>query len=82
MSNENVKNLEKLKNKIGTELFVECINEMPGVILRFPNNAEHYNKQQRNKQIIKDYHNGMEIHDLMKEYSLSRSRIYKIIENG
>ena len=40
MSNENVKNLEKLKNKIGTELFVECINEMPGVMLRFPNHAD------------------------------------------
>lgn len=82
MPNENVKNLEWLKNKIGKELFVECIDENPGVIFRFPNSAEHYNKQKRNKQIIDDYHAGIEIDNLMKKYSLSKSRIYKIVEKG
>lgn len=82
MANKNVKHLETLQEIIGESLFQEVIAEMPGISFRLPNNAEHYDKQQRNNQIVQDFYAGTEINDLVKKYSLSRSRIYKIVESG
>lgn len=80
MQNNNVKQLGKLESIIGKELFVEVVNEMPGVFFRLPNDAEHYDKQQRNEQIKSDYRAGMEIPDLIMKYGLKKSTIYRILE--
>jgi Mor family transcriptional regulator len=82
MANKNVKHLETLQEIIGESLFQEVIAEMPGISFRLPNSAEHFDKQQRNNQIVQDFYAGTEIDDLVKKYSLSRSRIYKIVESG
>ena len=80
MPNQNIKNLVILKEVIGECLFQELIEEMPGSCIRLPNCADHFNKSQRNRQLIHDFHAGLEVGDLVKKYSLSKSRIYKILE--
>jgi Mor family transcriptional regulator len=80
MSNRNLANIETLKQVIGTNLFEKVVDSLGGKNLYIPPDAEFHDKQQRNKRIREDYHSGMEVHDLMVKYKLSKSRIHKIIE--
>lgn len=81
MENENIKNLKKFKAKIGSTLFNELVNEMPGVLLRLPNDAEFFDKDERDNQIRNAYHRGISRKDLAVKFKLSLHRVNKIIAN-
>ena len=73
--------LERLKQIIGEEKYIEVIRELAGATVYFPENYEWNDKTLRDMQIKEDFYSGKyEITDLARKYDLSISRIYKIIQ--
>ena len=78
---KNLKKVDKLKNIIGEELFQRVIEEMPGDLIRLPNDHECYNVRDRHLKVLNDYRTGdLSIDELSKKHNLSKSQIYKITE--
>lgn len=71
-----------LKNLLGDDLFQDVIHIFAGDKIVFPKNPDHMEKEHRNRCIKAEYNSGQgaSIPDLMKKYDLSKSQIYKIIE--
>ena len=78
----NMVSIKKLKSIVGEDAFQELVKEFPGRNVYIPKNfnEKFHDRKKRNKQIKEDYHAGMEIHELMVKYKLSKATIYKIIE--
>ena len=77
------KALEKIKDIVGEEKYIQIVNELAGVTVYFPASGEWESKGDRNNLIKADFYSGKyEISDLAKKYNLSISRIYKIIQNN
>jgi len=78
----NIVKLEKLISIIGDEAFNKLVKQYPGMNVYIPKKYDRkfYDRKQRNKQLREDYFAGMEIHDLMAKYNLSKATVYKIIE--
>lgn len=74
--------VNELQQTIGDEAFNNLVTKHPGKLIYIPKKQTtfHYDKKSRNKIIKEDYFSGLEIAELMIKYSLSKSRIYKIIE--
>lgn len=79
MANENLKNLEMLKSLVGSSLWKQIVNLFGGGCLYIPS-REDFNRDERNKQIKADYHNGGTDEELALKYDLSIDRI-RVIRN-
>ena len=76
---KNSRTLEVLKNLIGEELFQTTLEVFAGQKLSSPKNPDSIRRDARNKQMQIDYNAGKPVSDLVKEYDLSESQIYKIL---
>ena len=78
----NMVDLEVFKKIVGEATFNEVVTKLAGMNIYFPQNidAKYPNKTQRNEQIRFDYYTGMKVPELISKYSLTKSRIYKIVE--
>lgn len=76
---KNSRTLEVLKNLVGDDLFQTVLEVFAGQKLSFPKNPDSIGRDARNKQIQIDYSAGRPVSDLVDEYDLSESQIYKIL---
>ena len=76
---KNGKSLEVLKNLLGEELFLTTLNTFAGQKILFPKNPESFDRDSRNRQIQHDFREGVSVYNLMEQYDLSESQIYKIL---
>ena len=78
--NKNSENLQTLKNIVGVELFRAIIERLPGETIYIANCNGFASKEERDKEIRKDFYHGLSIPELAEKYGLSSCSIYKITE--
>jgi Mor family transcriptional regulator len=81
MANNNLANVEEVKNIIGSESFSRLIENMPGKLIRIPSTTEFYDKKKRDNLIREEFHNNKNVtrQELAVKYGLSLDRINKIV---
>ncbi len=80
MSND--KKLRKIHAALGDSAFNVFLRVAGGENLYIPKEFDPHepDKKTRNANVKCDYHQGMDVPDLMDKYQLSRAAVYKIIE--
>ena len=78
---QNQQNLEYLRSIVGDYDFSMICIALAGKRLTFPQREDHINIESRNRNIRLDYWSGMNHEELIEKYKLSKSQIYKIIED-
>lgn len=81
VATQNVQNLDRLRKIVGADYFGLIVEEMPGVTLHIPTDAEYYNKENRNRLIRQDFFSNVPEHQLQSKYGLSRSQLMNIINS-
>ena len=79
---KNRKQLTTLKNLLGENIYNDVIHVFAGERVVFPKCPDHLEKEERNKRIRQEAVQGASIQDLMQKYDLSKSQIYKILEQA
>lgn len=80
MKSRNQDTLNFMRNILGEEKFMEVASALAGERITFPISYQWLNKEERNKAILYDFYNGIDIPELAEKYDLSESHIYKIVE--
>lgn len=75
--NKNSENLQALKDIVGVELFRVITERLPGETIYI---ARFASKEERDREIRKDFYHGLSVPELAKKYELSTCSIYKITE--
>ena len=73
--------LKKLRELVDETTYAAIVSQLAGTTVYFPSNTEFSDLEERNLQIRDDFYSGdYEVADLARKYSLSISRVYKIIQ--
>lgn len=78
--NKNSENLQIIKNIVGGELFRAIIEQLQGETIYVVNYNGFASKEERDKEIRKDFYHGLSVPELADKYGLSSCSIYKITE--
>ena len=80
MKSRNQDSLDLMRNILGEEMFMQIASALAGERITFPRSCQWLNKEERNKSMMCDFYEGIDVPELARKYDLSESHVYKIVE--
>ena len=74
--------LRRLRELLDSDTYASVMAMLAGTTVYFPSSMDGSDREERNLQIKEDFYSGKyEIPELAQKYSLSISRVYKIVQS-